>query len=151
MDTNIGILNLTINQIENAALDTKPAPFIGFSVHSDGTVIAVSESQPTQLEIDGMVSFLNGQSDIPSQKIFEQKFDVDLMLGAMGLAFTGADAVLLAPYLSAIQNYASAPFRNFKGIKDFIAGLVLMGKATQGQADSLTAIFAQQGIDLSSY
>ncbi len=78
-------------------------------------------------------------------------FDVNLMLGAMGLTFTGADSVLLAPYLSAIQNYASAPFRNFKGIKDFIAGLVLMGKATQGQADSLKAIFAQQGIDLASY
>jgi len=81
----------------------------------------------------------------------EQNFSVDNMLGAMGLAFTGADAVNLAPYLSAIQNYASAPFRNFKGIKDFIAGLVLMGKATQDQADALTAIFAQQGIDLNAY
>jgi hypothetical protein len=81
----------------------------------------------------------------------EQNFNVDNMLGAMGLAFTGIEAVALAPYLSAIQNYASAPFRNFKGIKDFIAGLFLMRKATQGQADTLTAIFAQQGIILSNY
>ncbi len=81
----------------------------------------------------------------------EANFNVDKMLGAMGLAFTGADAVSLSPYLSAIQNYASSPFRNFKGIKDFLAGLVALGKATQDQANTITAIFAQQGIDLSSY
>jgi hypothetical protein len=81
----------------------------------------------------------------------EQNFNVDAMLGAMGLAFTGADAVNLSPYLSAIQNYASSPFRNFKGIKDFIAGLVAMNKATQEQADILTGIFAEQGIDLDNY
>ena len=81
----------------------------------------------------------------------EQGFSVDAMLGAMGLAFTGVEAVNLAPYLSAIQNYASAPFRNFKGIKDFVAGLVAMNKATQDQADAITEIFAQQGIILGDY
>lgn len=79
----------------------------------------------------------------------ESDFSTYLMLGAMGLAFTGVDAVNLAPYLSAIQNYAD--FKNFKGIKDFIAGLVATGKATQAQATKLTEIFAQQGIDLGAY
>jgi hypothetical protein len=151
MDTNIGVLNLTRNQINNASVLDLPAPFLGCSYHADGSVVVVSESVPTQQEIDGIVSFLNGQPDSPSQKVLENSFDINLMLGAMGLAFTGVDAVTLAPYLSAIQNYASAPFRNFKGIKDFIAGLVALGKATQAQADTLTAIFAQQGILLSNY
>lgn len=108
-------------------------------------------SEPlTYFTFDGQALVRKDQSVINKSNA-EQGFNVDLMLGAMGLAFTGADAVNLAPYLSAIQNYASAPFRNFKGIKDFVAGLVLMSKATQDQADAIYAIFAQQGINLGDY
>jgi hypothetical protein len=83
----------------------------------------------------------------------EQGFSVDTMLGAMGLEFTGMEALQLTKLGIgwAIQNYASSPFRNFKGIKDMIAGAVALTDITQDQADRLYAIFAQQGIILGDY
>ena len=150
MDTSIGNFQLTENQVKNIGI-LDVSPFKGVSVWENGDVIAVSDSIPSQSEVDALIEKINAAPDVLDKKILEQKFDINLMLGAMGLAFTGVDAVQLAPYLSAIQNYASAPFRNFKGIKDFIAGLVAMGKANQSQANSLYAIFAEQGINLGAY
>lgn len=151
MDTLIGNFNLTENQVENM-VTLAVTPFKGFSFHSsDGSVIGVSDTSPSQQQVSDAVSAVNSLPDILDKKALESKFDIDMMLGAMGLTFTGLDAVSLAPYLSAIQNAASVPFRNFKLIKDFIGGLVATSKATQQQADSLYQIFLQQGIDLASY
>lgn len=78
-----------------------------------------------------------------------RNFNVGLLTQRLGQAFTGGDAIDLAPYLAALQSYAIA--RNFTAINAFGLGLVAKEKATQKQVETIFALFLEQGIDLSKY
>lgn len=97
-------------------------------------------------------SLTNGkiESDSSKEKMVKEKsFNIDLMTKRMGMVFTGISGINLAPYLEAFRSFGRA--RNFAGMKSFRDGLVALGKASQQDADNITSIVSEQGIDLSSY
>lgn len=79
----------------------------------------------------------------------ESSFNIDVMTARMGEEFTGIDAINLSPYLEAFRSFGRA--RNFSGMKGFRDGLVAASKATADQANIITEIVNEQGIDLNSY
>lgn len=157
MDTLIGNFNLTANQKDNLLL-TDVSPFKGVTIFLTGDVYAVSESTPSQQDIDGLITKINALSDTPSQAVLVQKFNPELAIAREAIVFNASELARLMPVSYTINELIR--FKNFwggvingtpyAGLKQIGQALVLNGTILQSDYDKLNGILQEQGIDLNS-
>lgn len=146
MDTFIGKVNLTDIQIQNFG-DLKVSPFKGFSyAHDTGVLTGVSDSQPTQSDIDSALQAANGLSKTISKATAQEQFDVNSAKLTFYQDFIGS----LTPGLIASWGVLSdlLTFKNFQGIKIYRDALVANGTLTAQEVTIINGIFTAQGVDL---
>ncbi len=101
---------------------------------SDGCVITDLDNQD---ELSKIVIYRN-----PVDSFSVDKFVSDL-LGAFGFD------VNVLPYYSVFKDLAA--YKNFSAMKGMVQGLLVSGKLTQQEVDSLNSVLNNQGIDLSKF
>lgn len=147
MDILIGQFQLTRTQQDNF-ITLNVSPFKG--VFYDGTnVYGVSDTQPTQGEIDTLSSAITALPTTDSAQVSEAKFNVDLMTTRIAEEIDDARELALLPYLGGIQSAAKA--KNWTKLKNLINGLETATIATSDEATAIRDVIAEQGIILGNY
>lgn len=140
--TNVGSLSLTENQILNWA---PSGIWLRFSYIS-GRVIAVSSSEPSRAEIEALRLALSSLPDtFPLSKRIEA-FNPESAIGREAQVFAVDRLIALAPYSYTLNELLR--WKNFDGLKAFLAGLIDAGLALKSDRDLFNQILKDQGIDL---
>lgn len=146
MDTLLGTLQLTEIQKQNMAFLSNPAPFKGFSIWSDGRVIGVSDTEPTEEEKQNAVIALQGLSTEPCQELLASQFSFHVLMGRLNQTMAPASIVKLAPYTGALQSFCD--WKNWVGIGAFLNSLIDAEIATVEEISQVVDAFEEQGISL---
>lgn len=145
ISTNIGAISLTNNQI----LNWSPSGiWVRFS-YIGGEVIALSETQPSQNQINALIAELGALPDTVPQRILIEQFNFKTLWGtiwASALSQTGL--VNLPGYQTTIQDMWYYPNRS--AIYPYMQALIQAGKGTQGDLVIIIQAFADQGIDITT-
>lgn len=144
MDTILGIVQLTEIQKKNMGYMGLPSPFKGFNVWEDGTVIGVSESEPTQQQVLDAVAALAGLPETATQAVADAEFSFKLLMGRLNQTLAPMSILKLAPYTGAMQSYCD--WKNWTGITAFLDGLVLTQIMTAEERGIVASCFQEQGI-----
>lgn len=147
MDTLIGQFTLTENQVANF-VTIDPSPFKGFK-YQDGQIVAVSNTQPLQQDIDDLKNKIDGLSDNLSQVVLENKFDINEFLIDLENAMGESVVDDLASHVRRFERYGQR--KDFGKIKRLGERLVQKGDMTQKQFNGMSALFLSKGIDLGNY
>lgn len=79
----------------------------------------------------------------------EANFSFHLLMGRLNQELSGESILKLSPYSGALQSFCD--WKNFSGVKEFLAALQAGGSATADEITVIYACFNEQGIDLGSY
>jgi len=153
--TNVGQVQITENQMLNYA----PSGVWKRFSYVDGVVYGVSEGQPSQNDIDALISQLSTLPDTVPQSVILSRFDSERAIGREAQVFSAIDMVRFAPIGYNINELIR--FKNFwggvtegnvpyVGLKQFCQAAIASGTGmfTQNDYDRLNGILKEQGIDL---
>lgn len=151
MDTVIGYFSLQQTQKENAAYLTRPEPFKGFAFWGDGKVVGVSESDPTQEQIDAATAWLNALPADPCQQLKVSRFSFKLLWGSVWAnpSFSDTAQIEMVPYRQMIEDMWNI-YDDKAGIYPYAQKLVAANKMTAGDLQIVVDAFAAQGIDITT-
>ena len=144
--TNIGAISLTNNQILNYVPEGiwERFSYIG------GEVIGVTETQPTQADIDALKAQLAALPDITPQSVYISQFSFNTFWGQVFATLQPQAYYALAQFARSIELLWNYP--NLPGITPFLQGLVGQTYNSytilQADADAVIAAFTAQGVVL---
>lgn len=108
----------------------------------NGSSVTV-DSQATADEKTKAQAAIDAQNNLP-----QNKFNTNLFVEELAVSNLVTDPNVL-PYYAVIKDLTS--FKNFQGLANIIAGLLLTGKLTQDEVNSLDSILENQSINMDSY
>ena len=153
--TDIGQITLTENQILNWSASL---PWIRFT-YINGAVTAVSETQPSQAQIDQLKADLAALPNVVPENVVIRNFNPELCISREAQVFNPSDLKRLMPVSYTINELIR--FKNFwggvingvpyAGLKQILQSLIDGVSFFQSDYDKLNCILKEQGIDLDSH
>ena len=144
ISTNIGAVTLTDNQIKNWVPQGvwERFSFIG------GEVIGVSETEPTQNDID---SFKVQLASLPDTEVHDwvKEFSVEVFQSGLFSILGSLSNINLRLEFGALNTFATN--KDFTGIKQYLGFLITNSIATTGDYDAVNEVTKYQHIDLEDF
>lgn len=141
--TDCGQVTLTNNQI----LNYSPSGIWKRFSYVNGEVLGVSDAQPSQGDIDGLVSQLEALPDVTPESVYISNFSFKTLWGTVWAgSVSQVGSVELPPYFPTIEAFWNYPNRS--AIYPYMQALVAAGKGTSGDLALIVAAFNDQHIDI---
>jgi hypothetical protein len=137
MDTNLGHISLTQNQI-NRLITLNGGNIKGFCYHGDTQELVVTTD--TKPDVTAVLALVNA---LPNTPIVV--FDPNAIMTGVFNIFQN-NLVIMGPYAGTLQLLMQ--FQNWAGLSALRNQLVSANIITQDEANQLTALFADQGVIL---
>jgi len=137
MDTNLGVVILTANQISRLG-SLSDGNIKGFCYHGDTQELVVTTD--TTPDVNAVLALVNALPDTPIVV-----FNPDLIMQGVFTIFQN-NLVIMGPYAGTLELLMS--YQNWAGLSALRDQLVSANIITQDEANQLTALFAEQGVTL---
>lgn len=115
---------------------------------TENKIVVASNRALTESEIKSIRNALSMLPDEYAPAYIEAQFSFKTLMGRLNQELPPASILRLSPYTGALESFVE--WKNFSGIKQFLAGLAAIGTLTEEDRAIIDACFLEQGIDFNA-